>query len=134
MGPSREKVERASSAGGFAPTSGPEGSGRSKLKRAGSLQAGPGEESVGAVRSGRGAARVRWADREDELDGLRASGVLGRTGPRERMGWVEVFLLLGFLSISHSFLFLIQTNLNQMNPNLNSDSLKHSSKLNNAPA
>jgi len=58
----------------------------------------------------------------------------GRTGPRERMGWVEVFLLLGFLSISYSFLFLIQTNLNQMNPNLNLDSLKHSNKLNNAPA
>ena len=89
---------------------------------------------MGAVRSGRGAARVRWADREYELDGLRASGVLGRTGLRERMGWVEVFLLLGFLSISYSFLFLIQTNLNQMNPNLNLDSLKHSNKLNNAPA
>ena len=121
MGPSQgKKGERASPAGGFAPTSGPEGSGRSKLKRAGSLQAGPGEESVGAVRSGRGAARVRWADREDELDGLRASGVLGRTGPRERMGWVEVFLLLGFLSISYSLLFLIQTSLNS-NTNLNSN-------------
>ena len=44
----------------------------------------------------------------------------GRTGPRERMGWVEVFLLLGFLSISYSLLFLIQTSLNS-NTNLNSN-------------
>ena len=39
---------------------GPKGVVGSKLKRAGgSLQAGPGEESVGAVRSGIGAARGR---------------------------------------------------------------------------
>ena len=31
-------------------------------------------------------------------------------GPRERMGRVEVFLLLGFLSISYSFLLQTHTN------------------------
>ena len=54
VGPSQEKLERASSAGGFAPTSGPEGSGRSKLKRAGvaASRPGRGERGCCAVREG----------------------------------------------------------------------------------
>ena len=50
-----EKGERASSAGGLAPTSGPEGSGRSKLKRAGVSASGPGrgERGCRAIREGR---------------------------------------------------------------------------------
>ena len=68
---------------------------------------------AGPARAGRGRG---WAG-TGKGRGERGSG---RTGPRERMGWVEVFLLLGFLSISYSLLFLIQTSLNS-NTNLNSN-------------
>ena len=57
-------------------------------------------------------------------------GAEKRAGAREgvgRCGLGWVFFPILFLS---SFLFLIQTNLTQMNPNLNLNSLKHSNKLN----
>jgi hypothetical protein len=128
---------------------------RSKLKRAGVAASGPGrgERGCRVVREGRCAERAEcgiggsvsagarggWAQREEELAGLRASGTrdwaagagegskLGH-GEREKEGagwaglgwfgcwaawaegWVWVsFLFLGFPS---SFLFLIQTKLN----------------------
>ena len=77
----------------------------------GALLAGPAR--AGPARAGRGRG---WAGTGKG----RGERGLGRTGPRERMGWVEVFLLLGFLSISYSLLFLIQTSLNS-NTNLNSN-------------
>ena len=88
----------------------------------------------------------RWAERGKRRDARptgrdRAAGERSRPGA-EKVGRGEgrrraavglVFLPISIL-FSLSFLSLIQTNLTQMNPNLNLNSLKHSNKLNNAPA
>ena len=57
-------------------------------------------------------------------------GVTGPAGKEEKGSWAGLLLGFGLVGVSSSFSFLIQTNLTQMNPNLNLNSLKHSNKLN----
>jgi len=87
VGPAREKGERASSAGGFAPTSGPEGSGRSKLKRAGVSASGPGrgERGCRAIREGRCARALSGPSVGEGEAGLLALAVAGLSA---RMSWM----------------------------------------------
>ena len=85
-----------------------------------------------ARRSGGRRARggAAGAGRREVGLGCGPCGAGKRAGAREgvgRCGLGWVFFPILFLS---SFLFLIQTNLTQMNPNLNLNSLKHSNKLN----
>ena len=90
------------------------------LGRAGEWRSGPESGLAGKKRSRPGGVQASWA----EGRGVRGLGL--------EPSWAGLFWVWASSRVwaPFLFLFLIHTNLTQMNPNLNLNSLKHSNKLN----
>ena len=111
-----------------------EGGRASALRRAHRDSADRGVGWAGGALAQRSGPRAGWKGERIGLDpGGRevGRGVTGPAGKEEKGSWAGLLLGFGLVGVSSSFSFLIQTNLTQMNPNLNLNSLKHSNKLNN---